>query len=101
MDKSEEISKFFEDAKTDELLRAALMQAQREDDVIEVAHQFGYGFTSDDVTALRDEKYGPMDDASMEDIQGGVSDPVRDWGTTRWVAGFGHYIDTGSGGGLI
>ena len=101
MDKSEEISQFFDETKTNELLRAALMQAEREDDVIEVAHRFGYGFSSDDVAALRDEKYGPMDDASMENMQGGTSDPVRDWGTSRWVSGFGHYINTGQSGGII
>lgn len=101
MDKSKEISQFFDETKTNELLRAALMQAEREDDVIEVAHRFGYGFSSADVAALRDEKYGPMDDASMENMQGGTSDPVRDWGTSRWVRGFGHYINTGRGGGLV
>lgn len=101
MDKSEEISKFFDETKTNQLLRAALMQAEREDDVIEVAHRFGYGFSSDDVVALRDEKYGPIDDASMEDMQGGTSNAVRDWGTSRWVPGFGHYIDTGRGGGIV
>ena len=89
MSKQEAVLKFFEEAKTNANLRAALAEAGDSDGVIEVAKQFGYDFGLSDITAAKEAKYGAVDDASISSLSGGAgiertSDPMRYWGTPRW-----------------
>lgn len=109
MSKYEAVTKFFEETKTNESLRAALTKTKSEDDVIEVAKKFGYDFTRSDVAAAKQEKYGAVDDDAMSGVAGGVADdggidytadPLRYWGTERYNQ-YWHRPSTGkTGGGL-
>ena len=87
-DKYEIVSKFFEEARTNASLRAALAKTQSEDDALEVARRFGYDFTSADVKATREQKHGPMSDDAAGNIVGGTvdysADPMNYWGTSQW-----------------
>ena len=87
-DKYEQVAKFFDEAKTNASLRAALAQTQSEDEALDVARRFGYDFTGTDVRATRAEKCGPMTDAAVEDVVGGTvdysADPMNYWGTPQW-----------------
>lgn len=100
MSKYEAVSKFFDETRTNAYLRAALMETGSEDDVIEVAKKFGYDFTSADVTAAKEEKYGAVDDTAMSGIAGGAGvdytvDPMRYWGTSQWDDYWRGYPDEG------
>ena len=48
-DKYEQVAKFFDEAKTNASLRAALAQTRSEDEALEVARRFGYDFAGADV----------------------------------------------------
>ncbi len=69
-DKYEQVSKFFEEARTNASLRAALARTRSEDDALEVARRFGYEFTEDDVAALK-ERVAVLDEEEMADVSGG------------------------------
>jgi len=93
MSKYEAVTKFFEETKTNENLRAALTKTKNADEVIEVAKKFGYDFSRSDVAAARAQKYGAVDDAAMSGVSGGVADdgeidytadPLRYWGTEKY-----------------
>jgi len=108
MSKYEAVTKFFEETRTNESLRAALTKTKSEDDVIEVAKKFGYDFTRSDIDAAKQEKYGAVDDAAMSGVSGGVvdcdidytADPLRYWGTPQYNQ-YWHRPSTGkTGGGL-
>ena len=87
-DKYELVSKFFEEAKTNASLRAALAQTKNEDDALKVARRFGYDFTGADVEAARVQKHGALTDAAIESVVGGTvdytADPMNYWGTPQW-----------------
>ena len=87
-DKYEQVAKFFDEAKTNASLRAALAQTRSEDEALEVARRFGYDFAGADVRSARAEKYGPMTDASVEKVVGGsvdyTADPMNYWATPQW-----------------
>ena len=86
--KCEIVSKFFEEARTNASLRAALAKTRSEDDALEVARRFGYDFTGADVKAAREQKHGPMSDDAAGNIVGGAvgysADPMNYWGTSQW-----------------
>ncbi len=107
MSKYEAISKFFEETKTNASLRTALMETKSEDDVIKVAKKFGYDFTSSDVAAAKEEKYGAVDDAAISHLAGGSTvevdysaDPMRYWGTPQWDQYWHRPSEGKRGGGL-
>lgn len=97
MSRREAVLKFFEEAKTNAALRAALADTESGEEAIAVARKFGYDFSSRDVADAREAEYGgAVDDAAIGDLSGGApddpsggalertNDPMRYWGTPRW-----------------
>ena len=70
MNAQETILAFYRESDTNEALRTALEAATCTDQVVEVARQYGYEFTSDDVAALK-ERVDVLDESEMGDISGG------------------------------
>ena len=70
MNAQETILEFYRESDTNEALCAALEAATSPDQVVEVARQYGYEFTSDDMAALK-ERINVLDETEMGDISGG------------------------------
>jgi len=68
-------AKFFEDAKTDAHLSAALAKTNSESEVAEVAKQHGYDLDVGDIQAGWSSSLEAMDDASTGGVSGGLTHP--------------------------
>ena len=85
--------KFFEDARTDAHLSAALAKANNESDVAEVAKRHGYELDVGDIQAGWSRSLEALEDASTHGVSGGLARPVdalplgMGIGTPEW-AGF-------------
>lgn len=71
MNAQETILKFYQESDTNEALCAALDAATSADQVVEVARQYGYEFTKEDMAALK-ERLNVLDDSEMGDLSGGT-----------------------------
>lgn len=84
------VVQFFEDAKTDAHLSAALAKANSESDVAEVAKRHGYELDVGDIQAGWSRSLEAMDDASTHGVSGGLAYPVSEplgvgIGTSGWT----------------
>ncbi len=70
----QKITQFFEDAKTDAHLSAALAKAGNESEVVEVAKRHGYDLDAADITADLLKKPEALDDTAARQVAGGVQD---------------------------
>jgi len=103
MSKQETVLNFFEEAKTNADLRAALADAGNGSGIIEVAKKHGYDFDLSDIAdAARNTRggEGALDDTAMSGISGGAGvdytvDPMNYWGTSRWDDYWRGYPDEG------
>ena len=105
MSNQETVLNFFEEAKTNADLRAALADAGDGSGVIEVAKRYGYDFDLSDIAdAARSKRggddEGALDDTAMSGISGGAGvdytvDPMRYWGTSQWDDYWRGYPDEG------
>jgi len=86
------VVKFFEDARTDAHLSAALAKAGSESDVAEVAKRHGYELDAADIQAGWNRSLEALDDASTKGVSGGLAYPV---GTTPLGLGIGSAEWTG------
>jgi len=98
MDKQTEVIRFFEAAKNDAQILAALKETRSEDEAAEVARRFGYEFTGEDIMATMDVEIYAMDDAMIENIVGGTQidyskDPMAYWGTPNYRNYWANYPD--------
>jgi len=70
------VVKFFEDAKTDAHLSAALAKADSESEVAEVARRHGYELDVNDIQAGWSRSLEAMDDTSTQGVSGGLAYPA-------------------------
>ncbi len=96
MDKQTEVIRFFEAAKKDAQILAALKETRSEDEAAQVAKRFGYEFTGEDILSTMDVEIYAMDDEMIEDIVGGTQidyskDPMAYWGTPDYRRYWGDY----------
>lgn len=96
------VLKFFEDAKTDAHLSAALAEAGNESEIAEVAKRHGYELNAADIEAGWSGGPETIDDATAAKVAGGASDidplpPLRA-GSAGWRS-FWRGYSAGHGGG--
>ncbi len=94
MDKQTAVIKFFEAAKNDAQILAALKETKSEGEAAAVAKRFGYDFTGEDILSAMDLEIYAMDDTMIASVVGGTSfdysqDPMAYWGTPD----YGKYWD--------
>ncbi len=100
--KQDTVLKFFEEARTDAHLSAALAKVNSADEIAEVAKRHGYELSLSDIEAGWGGSPEALDDTAAEQVAGGVSDidplPTLRVGSSGWRNFWRGYSD-GHGGG--
>lgn len=96
------VLKFFEDARADAHLSAALAEAGSESEIAEVAKRHGYELNAADIQACWSGSPEAIDDTAAAQVAGGVSDidplPTLRVGSSGWRSFWNGY-SAGHGGG--
>ena len=71
----QELERLLQDAKSDEILKAELLNTRKSDDFCALARDKGYGINAGELMALGQNE----NDAKLRSVNGGGVDPIEGW----------------------